>query len=184
MAGQTRNTFQKTRCALFVKTYVAHSIRNYLIYKYEIDYKHSSPQLNKQFHRRSIPEIARLSKALILDYQLLRQFIVLNKSKKLSPKISNDEKIKTYLSIEIEIIALKIARQDKENIVHEDYESAILSPAIERAAGDSLRNIKNDLVFEKRLEELQKEYQRWYYQVAYKYKLPDSTHLSLHFTID
>ena len=119
-----------------------------------------------------MPEISRLSRVLILDYQQLWQFIVLNRLKRLSPKISGDEKIKVYLSIESEIIALKIARQDKENIIHEDYESAVLSPAIERTAGNNLRNIKNDLVFEKRLEELQKEYQRWYYQVAYKYKLP------------
>ena len=173
MAGKTRSTFQKNRFALFVRTYVAYSIRNILISKYIIDSRLPKYQLSKQFlGKRSIPEISRLSKVLILDYQKLWQFIVLNKPKRLSPKINRDEKIKAYLSIECEIITLKIARQDKENIVHEDYESAILSPAIERAAGNSLRNIKNDLVFEKRLEELRKKYQRWYYEVAYKYKLP------------
>lgn len=81
-------------------------------------------------------------------------------------------KIKAYLAIENEIIILKIERQDKESIIHEDYERAILSPAIERATGNSLKNIKDDFVFEKQLEELRTRYQRWYYEIAHLYKLP------------
>lgn len=81
-------------------------------------------------------------------------------------------KIKAYLAIEREIITLKIERQDKGSIIHEDYERALLSPAIERAAGNNLRNIKDDLVFEKQLEELKKQYQRWYYEIAHEHKLP------------
>lgn len=176
MAGRTkrtRSTFYKTRLALFIRTYVAYSIKNQLISKYDISSKLPKSQLNKQFLSRGlVPEISRLSKALILDYRQLWQFIVLNRSKRLSPKISNDEKIKAYLSIESEIIALKAARKDKENIACEDYERETLSPAIERAVGNSLRNVRNDFVFEKRLVELQKDYRRWYYEIAYKYKLP------------
>lgn len=118
------------------------------------------------------PEISRLARALNLNYQLLWQFMVLGRPRRLSAMANSQEKIKVYLDIEKEIIILKITRQDKENIINEDYDRALLSPAIERAAGNSLKNIKDDLVFEKRLEELQKEYQRWYYKIAYKYKLP------------
>src|SRR3972149_424721 len=120
MAGKTRSTFQKNRFALFVRTYVAYSIRNILISKYIIDSRLPKYQLSKQFlGKRSIPEISRLSKVLILDYQQLWQFIVLNREKRLNPKIRKDEKIKAYLSIESEIITLKTARKDKENILNE-----------------------------------------------------------------
>ena len=85
---------------------------------------------------------------------------------------NSHEKIKAYLNIENEIITLKIARKEKGNITNVDYERALLSPAIERAAGNSLKNIEDDLVFEKQLEELQKKYQRWYYEIAHEYKIP------------
>lgn len=78
------------------------------------------------------------------------------------------------MAIEKEIILLKIARQNKENIIHEDYEDVMLASAIERIAGNSLRNIKNDHLFEKRLEELQKLFRNWYYEVANNFKLPTS----------
>ena len=170
---RTHNTFNKSRFTLFVRTYVAHSIKHHLISKYEINSKLPRFQLNKQFFgKKSVPEISRLSKALFLDYQQLWQFIVLNRSRKLNSKIKSNEKIKVYLSIESEIITLKIARQNKENIIHEDYERETLSPAIERTAGNHLRDIKEDFVFEKRLEELKKDYRKWYYEIAYKYKLP------------
>ena len=173
MAEKTRNTFQKTRLALFVRTYVAHSIKDHLISKYEIDGRLPRSQLRKQYlGRRSIPEISRLSKALILDRQLLWQFIVLDKTKGLKERLKTQKEIQAYLAIENEIITLKITREDKENMVNEDYERAILSPAIERAAGNNLRDIKEDSVFEQSLEELKKDYRRWYYEIAYRYKLP------------
>jgi|SRR3989344_1728537 len=162
MAGETkrtRATFNKIRLTLFVRTYVAHSIKDYLISKYEIDGRLPRSQLSKQFlGRKSIPEISRLSKALILDYQQLWRFIVLNESKRLKPKIKRDEKIKAYLSIENEIVILKTARKDKENIINEDYESATLSPAIERAVGNNLGGIDDDFIFQRRLENLQRQY--------------------------
>lgn len=170
---RTRNTFHKTRLTVFVRTYAGYSIKNYLASKYRIDSDQPKAQLQIQFSvKREVPEIAKLSKVLILDYQELWQFVVLNKLKRLSPKINNNVKIRAYLAIENEIIIIKITRQEKENIINEDYERKTLLPAIERAAGNSLRNIKDDLVFEKHLEELQKDYKRWYYEIAYKYKLP------------
>jgi len=171
--GKKYNTFYKTRFNLFIRSYIAYSIQDYLKIKYKIDGNLIKSQLHQQFSsKRAIPEISRLSRALNLNYQLLWQFILLGKSKRLSTKVNSQEKIKAYLAIESEIITIKIEREEKDNIIHEDYERALLSPAIERAAGNSLRKIRDDLVFEQRLEKLQKEYQRWYYKIAHEYKLP------------
>src|SRR3990167_3432819 len=173
MAEKTRNTFQKTRLALFVRSYLGYSIQNYLKIKYKIDGNLTKSQLHQKFsNKRAITEISRLSRALNLNYQLLWQFILLGKSRKLNSKVNSQEKIKAYLAIEREIITLKIERQDKENIIHEDYERALLSPALERAAGNNLKKIKDDQVFERQLEELRRRYQRWYYEIAHEYKLP------------
>ncbi len=174
VAGKgTRNTFYKTRLTLFVRTYAGYSMKNYLISKYRIDSNLPKSQLKMLlWGKRTIPEISKLSKVLILDYQQLWRFVVLNKRLRLNPSASKDEKIKVYLAIENEMAILKVTRQDKEDIIHEDYERAMLSPAIERVAGNSLRNIRDDLVFEKQLEELRKKYQRWYYEIAHEYKLP------------
>jgi len=170
---RTRNTFQKTRLALFIRSYVGYSIQNYLKIRYKIDDKLTKSQLHQKFsNKRAMPEISRLSRALNLNYQLLWQFILLGKSKKLNTKVNSQMKIKAYLAIEKEIITLKIERQEKENIIHEDYERALLSPALERAAGNNLNKIKDDQVFEIQLEELRKRYQRWYYDIAHEYKLP------------
>ena len=141
--------------------------------KYKIDGNLTKSQLHQKFsNKRAITEISRLSRVLNLNYQLLWHFILLGKSKRLNIKVNSQERIKAYLAIEREIITLKIERQDKENIIHEDYERALLSPAIERAAGNSLKNTRDDLVFEIQLEELRKRYQRWYYEIAHEYKLP------------
>ena len=171
--GKKYNTFYKTRFGFFVRSYIGYSIRDYLKTKYKIDSNLTKSQLHQQFsNKRAIPEISKLSKVLIMDYQQLWQFILLGKSRRLNTKVSSQEKIKAYLAIEKEIITLKIERQDKENIIHEDYERALLSPALERVAGNSLKNTRDDLVFEIQLEELRKRYQRWYYDIAHEYKLP------------
>jgi hypothetical protein len=170
---RTYDTYHRIRLALFVRSYVGYSIANHLRIKYKIDDKLTKSQLHQKFsNKRAIPEISKLSKVLIMDYQQLWQFMVLGKSKKLNTKVNSQMKIKAYLAIEKEIITLKTERQDKENIIHEDYERALLSPALERAAGNNLNKIKDDQVFEIQLEELRKRYQRWYYDIAHEYKLP------------
>ena len=78
------------------------------------------------------------------------------------------------MEIEREIINLTLEKQDKENTALEEYNKAIMEPAIERVAGNHLKNIENDKVFDTQLEELQRKYQNWYYATAYKYKLPTS----------
>ena len=171
--GKKYNTFYKIRFSLFIKSYIAYSIQNYLKIKYKIDSNLTEPQLRRQFpNKRVMPEISKLSRALNLNYQLLWHFVLLGKGRKLNTKVSSQEKIRAYLAVEGEIITLKTEREEKESIIHEDYERALLSPALERAAGNSLKNVRDDLVFENQLEGLRKRHQRWYYEIAHEYKLP------------
>lgn len=78
------------------------------------------------------------------------------------------------LEIERESISLTLEKKGKEKTSLADYDKAIMEPAIERVAGNHLKNIEDDKVFDVQLEELQRKYQNWYYATAYKYKLPTS----------
>jgi len=172
-AGKTYVTFNKIRLALFIRSYAGYFVTQYIRTRYKIDGKAARKKLrNELFSKRAAPEISRLSKVLNLDYTLLWQSIVLNKAWTLNKKIYDIEKIKVFLAVENEIITLKVKRQDKESLIEEDYEHATLSPAIERAAGNSLRAIDDDFAFEEQLEELQRKYRLLYYKTAYEYKLP------------
>lgn len=173
-AGKRKyDTYRKIRLDLFIRSYVGYSICNYIRTKHKIDDNLSTSQLQEQFYgKRIIPEISRLSRALNSNYQLLWRFVVLNRRQGLNRKTKTNRKIEAFLAIEEEMIFLTIARQDKENIINDDYERAILLPAIERAAGNSLRHVNNDLIFEQRLDEVRNEYTRWYYEIAYRYKIP------------
>ena len=159
-----RITYNKIRLSLFLRSYGAYII------------------LNKFKNKPSYRVVRRLGNALNLDIHLLNKFFTSGKyprgrllnvnrlTKYLIPK----EKIMVYLEIEQEIITLTLEKQDKENTALEDYDKAIMEPAIERVAGNHLKNIEDDKVFDVQLEELQRKYQNWYYATAYKYKLPTS----------
>lgn len=168
-------TFNKVRLALFARSYACYFIREYLKAKYKIDDKLTSRELRKRyFDKRAIPEISRLARAINFDYRLLWQSIVLNKNQPLSKQVATREGIRFYLSIENELIALAASKQNRSSFFDPDYESesAVLSIAIERATGNILDDVENDFVFDQQLIDLQKVYLRWYYKVAYKYKLP------------
>lgn len=173
LAGITKKkyaTYYNARFILFASSYVGYTIRNYVKIKYKIiDDLTNYQQLS---HKRSIPEISKLSRVLVLDYQKLWQFIIFNKMLSSNSKLVTEQRIKIYLEIESEMIFLSAARLNKENIVNEDYERAILAPAIERVAGNDLRNVNSDFLFSKRHMALRREYKRLYYKVAHKYKLP------------
>lgn len=77
-----------------------------------------------------------------------------------------------YLKIEHEIINLTLEKQNKESTSLEDYDKAIMEPAIERAAGNHLYKIEDDNEFEEKLVILKTKFRTYYYSVAYKYKLP------------
>lgn len=83
-----------------------------------------------------------------------------------------DKRVSVYLQIERELIMLTQEKQDRNNLVSEDYEKALLTPAIERVAGNALARIKDDHTFEMKLIEFKKLYTRWYYAIAYQYRLP------------
>jgi len=170
---RTYNTYNKLRFALFTNSYAGYSIKQILRDKYKIHNKLTTKQLKKQFGNKiAIPEISKLSKTLHFDYNLLWRFIILDIGKRICISPRDKYKIKAFLGIESEIVSLIIARQDQDSLIQEDYDRALLAPAIERAAGNHLCNIKNDRLFNTKLEELQSKYQRWYYFTAYKYKLP------------
>lgn len=173
---KARLTFKKIRLTLFVRSYANYRISQEIRRKYKLDSKLTSKELRKKyFRKRAIPEIARLSQALNLAYKTLWESLLLNKTPSLNKRMPDREKIKAYLAIESELITLSAARIHKSNYFFDpDYqdESAILSIAIERAVGNKLINIENDSVFNHQQEILQKLYLRWYYKVAWKYKLP------------
>ncbi|SRR4030042_171905 len=158
--GKYRLTFKKIRTSLFTRSYAGYVIGRYI--------KNNHNLINK----RRILQISKLSKILNLDYQSLKRFVLLNKTKRIDKRIRSDVKVKAFLEIEKELVNLKTIREEKNNLTEEDYEHALLRPAIERVAGNYLKNVKDDNVFEQRHIELQKIFNRFYYAVAYKYKLP------------
>lgn len=169
-------TLSKIRIALFTNSYANHRITQVIKKKYKIDDKLNPKELrSKYFSKNAIPEISRLSRTLNLPYKPLWEGIILNKSSHLNKNVPEKEKIKAYLTIESELIALSVAKINKSSSFFDpDYtdESAILSLAIERAVGNKLIDIEDDSVFNHQQEILQKLYLRWYYKVVWKYKLP------------
>lgn len=118
----------------------------------------------------------RLAKTLLFREALLLYFLSPN-SKKVVNRIIKDigddkDKIKVYLKIEKQLTLLIQDKELKDNHVTEEYEHALLAPAIERVAGDSVSNIKSDTRFESKLTERRRIYNQWYYSVARKYRLP------------
>lgn len=152
--------FRRIRFALFTNSYAGYFLKE------EIKHSKLSDHL-----------IEKLAKALLFNNKSLRCFIFHKtcgrKFSKIIRNISKEnEKISIYLRIEKELIILIREKEDKNSLISEDYEYALLAPAIERVAGNALARIDDDGEFEKKLFELEKTYHRWYYAVAYQYKLP------------
>lgn len=62
-------TFNRTRLALFTRSYACYFITQYLKVKYKIDDTLTSRDLRKwYFDKRAIPEISRLARAINFDY--------------------------------------------------------------------------------------------------------------------
>src|SRR3989304_7593716 len=161
--SKRRITYNKVRLSLFLRSYGAHTI------------------LNRFKDKPNYRIVSRLSNILNLDIHLLNKFFSSGKYPKGLPNLNiltkylvPREKMLVYLEIEREIISLTLEKQDKEKTSLEDYDKAIMEPAIERVAGNHLKNIDDDKVFDTQLEELQRKYQNWYYATAYRYKLPTS----------
>ena len=86
--------------------------------------------------------------------------------------VRKDEKLTIYVHIEKELIRLVDERKNQGEFDLEEYESALLDPAIERVAGASLSDIEDDIKFDTELMSRKSLYQHWYYQTAAKYSLP------------
>lgn len=161
--SKRRITYNKVRLSLFLRSFGAYTILNRF--------------KDKTYHR----VISRLGNVLNLDINLLNKFFSsgiyprgLPNLNSLTKYLVPKEKMLVYLEVEREIINLTLEKLDKEKTSLEDYDKAIMEPAIERVAGNHLKNIKDDKVFDIQLEELKRRYQNWYYATAYKYKLPTS----------
>lgn len=154
------SNFNSDRISLFTFSYAGYVLASYI-------------RKNKNKDQM----ILKLSQILLMDIEILRRFIYKKSGRSIFVRIikniiEDKEKLKVYLAIEKELLTLIEERKNEESSVLEDYEWALLAPAIERVAGNDLSEIKYDRVFERKLFELQKIYHRWYYFVAYKYKLP------------
>jgi hypothetical protein len=158
--SKTRLTFKKIRLALFLRSYAFYRISKELREKYP--------------NKRVIPEISRISRVLNLPHKPLRKAIALKKFHALSKKVQDKENIGIYLAIESEVTLLARAKGNKSDFKDSDYDEdfALLNLAIERTAGNNLKDVEDDLVFKRQSEELKRKYHYWYYKTAYKYKLP------------
>lgn len=79
-----------------------------------------------------------------------------------------------YIRIEKELIALIRERKERGEFDLDEYEYALLDPAIERVAGSDLSRIEDDREFDQKLIERIAHYKHWYYQTAQTYRLPPS----------
>lgn len=121
--------------------------------------------------------VRKLAKTLLFDEYILGFYLSPKFSKSDVDRIiknveSDKEKVKIYLEIEKQLTILIQDKGEKESYVPEEYENALLSPAIERVAGDSVSNIQSDSLFEKKLIERKRIYTLWYYSIVRNYRLP------------
>lgn len=106
--------YTNLRSNLFVRSYCGLTIKERLIKKYPDQ-------------RRLLLEISKVARVLRLNSKILRPVVLKDKNpgKLLSSKIvyPEDKKmINIYLEIEYEIWDLTLAKQDKDNLISEDYE--------------------------------------------------------------
>lgn len=155
--------FDSVRFKLFTQSYCGHFLSDYL--------KSSS---------KNITEISNVAKALLFKKFRLKRFVFDSKYRQpifrlnVEYKRVTGQKISIYLQIEHELWILQNMKRDREKFTEFEYQNStmLLELAIERVAGNNLKNVKSDGVFDEELSNLIKIYRRWYYTVAYTYKLP------------
>lgn len=152
-----KKRYQEIRFYLFTSSYSCKLISKYI--------------KNRKTKKETEYAIKRLSEMLDLDSKALQKCIINDGSVK-SPYKKFPEKIIIYLEIEKELINLSEEKNDEYSTAFEDYGSQLLSPAIERAAGNLVGYVKNDLTFNKKVDELIPRCGYMYYGTACKYKLP------------
>lgn len=162
-ASKYKATYNRVRLALFLHSYGAYIISGLL----------KSKNISK------IRIINRLGQILNFDPFLLRKFYLdgtyarkLSKPEAYKKYRTQRERILAYLEIEKELVNLINEKNEVDGTAADDYDRALLEPAIERAAGNGLCKIEDDFEFENQLAILRIKYKTYYYSVAYKYKLP------------
>lgn len=167
--GQARKyiTFKSIRMSLFQQTYSGYVIAEYIRNKYK--------KKSKFPKGKKIPEISLLVKCLNFDFQPTCDFIVKNKRLPLMKLILAKSGIRQYLEVEKELVRLVSSRHNRSKDFYDpDYEIevAILQLSIERVSGNHVPNNTSDRDFENILADKQNQYRKWYYKIAYLYKLP------------
>jgi len=150
-------TYQEVRFFLFANSYSAYKIAVYL------KKKHKGKKLEKSAIKLAI--VLRFGQKQITDF-------VLFDIKPKCPYRKMPRSLGAYLEIEKELLKLSEEKLDEYSTALEDYQGQLLSPAIERAVGNFLIDVKNDVRFQKLFEENLGSAHYDYYKVAYKYRLP------------
>lgn len=150
-------SYEKVRFFLFTNSYSANKIAVYLRGKYK--------------GRKLEKSVINLATVLRFERKRTTDFVLFDIKPK-CPYRRMPKSIKTYLEIEKELLKLSEEKLDKYSTALEDYQGQLLNPAIERAAGNFLSDVKNDNRFQKLFEEKVGSAHYDYYKVAYRYKLP------------
>lgn len=152
--------YQSTRFALFTRSYAGY----YFMKQVKVSNDPNSL-------------VRKLAKTLLFNEQFLGFYLYPEFSQSDVDRIIENieyekEKINAYLEIERQLTTLIQDKGLKESYVPEEYDNALLSPAIERVVGDSISDIQSDSLFEKKLVERKRTYTLWYYSIVRNYRLP------------
>lgn len=150
-------SYQEVRFFLFANSYSANKIAVYLKEKYK------GKKLEKS--------VINLATVLRFKQKQTATFVIFDVKPKY-PYRKMPKTIRAYLEIEKELLKLSEEKLDEYSTAFEDYQGQLLSPAIERAVGNFLVEVRNDGRFQKLLEEKISSAHYDYYKVAYKYSLP------------
>lgn len=145
-------SYKRVRAYLFSKSYACSIFESYI---------HIAKRKDKSRIRRHLKNIL-----------LFGQMINVNHAPRIRSLVQKDERLTVYIRIEKELTRLTKERKERGEFDLEEYESALLDPAIERVAGASLSDIEDDKKFDTELTSRKLLYQRWYYQTAALYRLP------------
>ncbi len=139
-------TYKQVRWYLFTKSYACFVLQEYI---------HKAKGTEKKRLRK------RIAKVLLIQPNRAEQ-----------TPIRRNGKISVYVRIERELMRLITERKERGTFDLDEYEYALLTPAIERVVGEDLSDIDDDREFDRQLTVYKSLYQGWYYQTAAKYRLP------------
>lgn len=149
--------FNKTRFFLFANSYSGSKVA------FALNEKYKGGKLLKIINRISV--------VMNFNQSHIKNF-VLTGNKPPQPYLRIPSSLRIYLEVEKELLKLSEERLDEYSTTIEDYQRQLFLPAIERAIGNLLTDVKNDERFQKLLEEKLKSTYYLYYKVVDKYSLP------------